>query len=384
MRSSEFKGWDVFDGLNSKVFHKLKLYQFPIVRLLWIQFFKRSPINFRPIMGVPKKQNPKGIGLVILGLIENYKRTLNEQFLNEAIDLGNWLLSHRAKTSETEYYCWGYHFPWEARAFHVPLGKANIISTSYIARALWSIYNVGGGEKFNDAACRAGLFIANNLYIEKDNRCYFSYIPGEDAFVHNASLWGAAIVAETGRILNSSELLGMAFKVCEQSLLEQNLDGSWVYGVRKHHNFIDGFHTGYNLEALDMSRRSLLTNKFDSAIENGMNFYRENFFLGNGMPKYYTHNAYPIDMHSVSQAVLTLLKVGKTEDDLILAKKVVSWSLDNMYIKKTGNFSYQITRFYRNNICYMRWTQAWSYYSLSFLLRKMIEFSLYEKNKYEK
>ena len=74
--------------------------------------------------------------------------------------------------------------------------------------------------------------------------------------------------------------------------------------------FIDGFHTGYNLEALDLIRRSLQTDEFDQAIKKGFSYYKANFFEPDGTAKYYNNNRYPLDMHSVAQAVLTLVKLA--------------------------------------------------------------------------
>ena len=47
-RHNGFVGYDPFDGLNSEVLKASGLDRFPLFRLAWIQFFKRSPINFRP------------------------------------------------------------------------------------------------------------------------------------------------------------------------------------------------------------------------------------------------------------------------------------------------------------------------------------------------
>ncbi|MBD3338998.1 MAG: delta-aminolevulinic acid dehydratase, partial [Candidatus Lokiarchaeota archaeon] len=67
IESVRYQGWDVFDGLNSRLFQKLPFNNNRVFRLLWIQFFKRSPINFRKITGVPKEYNPKGLALFISG-----------------------------------------------------------------------------------------------------------------------------------------------------------------------------------------------------------------------------------------------------------------------------------------------------------------------------
>ena len=60
----KYKGYDPYDVLTSK-FPFTKLGKWPPI--LAIQFFKRSPINFRKLFAVPKMWNPKGLGLFLHG-----------------------------------------------------------------------------------------------------------------------------------------------------------------------------------------------------------------------------------------------------------------------------------------------------------------------------
>src|SRR5690554_2104934 len=71
--SQNFAGWDPYDGLNSKVFKALPFKHWDLARLAWIQGFKRSPINFRKVLMVPKEHNAKGIGLFLNGYCNLYK-----------------------------------------------------------------------------------------------------------------------------------------------------------------------------------------------------------------------------------------------------------------------------------------------------------------------
>ena len=46
----EFKGYDPYDGLNSRLFNAIPgVSKNRIARLAWIQTFKRSPINLRKV-----------------------------------------------------------------------------------------------------------------------------------------------------------------------------------------------------------------------------------------------------------------------------------------------------------------------------------------------
>nr|MBF4280149.1 aspartate-semialdehyde dehydrogenase [Vibrio anguillarum] len=131
----------------------------------------------------------------------------------------------------------------------------------------------------------------------------------------------------------------------------------------------DSFHTGYNLEALTLLADSLSTGEFKSSIELGFKFYKTQFFEADGTAKYYHNNRYPLDMHSVSQAVLTLLKVGGTADDLIMADRIISNAIEILYLKNKRRFVYQKNQYYTNKIDYIRWTKAWVYYSFSYYQR---------------
>jgi len=72
--NESFKGYDPFDGLNSQIFTKWPiLKRSELLQLAWIQFFKRSPLNFRKIAGIRKEYNPKGLGLFLSAYCNLYK-----------------------------------------------------------------------------------------------------------------------------------------------------------------------------------------------------------------------------------------------------------------------------------------------------------------------
>jgi len=365
-KSKYFAGFDPFDSLNSQFFKFFPKLKTGIFGLVWIQLNKRSIYNFRNLLGVPPTRNPKGIGLFILGLLEDYERTQDNYYLEEAIKLGDWLLGQQSDTTVWEHACWGYHFDWNARAFFVPKGKPNVITTIYVAQALFALSEKTDENKFREPALDAANFIVKTLYCEHDGRKFFAYIPGETAFVHNASLWGAAWVGFVANITSNETYKELALNVARQSVSEQAEDGSWVYGARHHHQFIDGFHTGYNLEALHVLRKALNISEFDDAIEKGLKYYKIHLFELNGTAKYYHNNPYPLDMHCVSQAIFTLLRVGGSPSDLQFAEKIINRAIETLYMPNKKRFVYQKHKNFTNKINYVRWTQAWVYYSFAY------------------
>jgi rhamnogalacturonyl hydrolase YesR len=365
-QKSDFAGQDPFDGLNSHFFSWFPKLKKGLVGLVWTQINKRSIVNLRAFLGIPMGRNPKGLALFILGLLEDYQRTKDADYLILARSLADWLLTQQSDKNQWQHACWGYHFDWKARAFFVPKNKPNVITTIYVAQALYALGEVTDEQYFIEPALDAAHFIVKTLYCEHDGRTFFAYIPGENAFVHNASLWAAAWVGFVANVTDNTEYKDLALKVARQSVKEQGEDGSWVYGSRHHHQFIDGFHTGYNLEALHTLRTALATNEFDGSIAQGLGYYKEHLFEQDGTAKYYHNNRYPLDMHCVSQAIFTLLKVGRTVGDAQLAEKIISKAIDSLYIPNKKQFVYQKHKGFTNKINYIRWTQAWVYYSFAF------------------
>lgn len=369
--ADDYAGYDPFDMLNSRIFKASPFYRSPLLRLAVLQFGKRSPVNFRKLLLVPKMRNPKAVGLCILGLLEDFHRTGQPEYVEQASELGHWLIANRCSRDEWHHSCWGYHFDWQARAFYVPRGKPNIISTVYVAKALLALGEVTGTQQFVEHAVDAGYFIDRHLSVFDGQKPFFAYIPGEKILVHNASLWGAAWCSVSAKITGDDTLCDKAFAVARTSVAAQSTDGSWLYGNAAHHNFIDGFHTGYNLEALALIQNQTVTMEFNDSISNGLNYYKDTFFTDTGIAKYYAENPYPIDMHSFAQAIITFVKLDQNKQHKQLIASMINWFSKNMYSKRSGKFYYQKQIYFTNKIDYIRWTQSWMYYAIALYNRSI-------------
>ena len=146
----------------------------------------------------------------------------------------------------------------------------------------------------------------------------------------------------------------------------QQSDGSWKYGYKKYQNWIDSFHTGFNLMSLKYINLKFKDKAIVDAINVGEQYYLKQFFLKDGTPKYYNNSTYPIDAHSPSMALrYSLFSKEKHNFDLIK-----DWFIQNMYLDKRGHFIYQINKLYKNKINYLRWSQIWSLYGLSSYILK--------------
>src|SRR5678815_439948 len=69
-RESDWAGYDPYDALNSRIYLALPFLHSRWPRLVLTQTLKRSPINIRPLAGIPKTQNAKAMGLFAEALLK--------------------------------------------------------------------------------------------------------------------------------------------------------------------------------------------------------------------------------------------------------------------------------------------------------------------------
>ena len=253
-RAQDFQGWDCFDGLNSNLLTNLPILdKSKYFKILWMQFFKRCPINLRVLAQIPKGYNPKGLGLFISGLCAQYGLFRDQGQLLEATKLAEIVINHRTEGFSNS--CWGYNFPWQSRFFYQPSYSPTVVATSFIAHSLLDLFSITGDQKYFDIARSSCDFILHDL--KKTNDCdkghIFSYSPTDHTQIFNASLLGAGLLSRVYSITRETQLAEEAQKAVLFSCDHQQPDGSWVYGLSKTQQWIDSFHTGYNLCSIGIS-----------------------------------------------------------------------------------------------------------------------------------
>ena len=119
-----------------------------------------------------------------------------------------------------------------------------------------------------------GIFIEKELkLLEDDNEICFGYIPGEEARVHNANLMGAKLFARLFSISKDEKYSIYAKKSVHYSVNAQRTDGAWAYGERDHHKWVDTFHTGFNLLAINAVQEYLETEEWNESIKIGLEYH---------------------------------------------------------------------------------------------------------------
>lgn len=365
-------GWagvDPYDALNSRVFNATPFSRSKVCRIAVTQIMKRLPFDLRPILGVPRKQNAKAMGLFLMAALKLSKLGLAEEsgLIDSMVER---LVSLRSP--QTSYWCWGYSFPWQTRTVLVPEGAPNLVCTTFVANALLDAYEHNQQSRCLDMAASAGEYILNDLYwTEREIDAGFSYpLPGLRVKVHNANFLAAALLCRLYKRTGRKEYLGPALRAARSSANEQHADGSWDYGSSATQRWVDNFHTGYNLCALRSIGQDAETSEFESHLKHGFQFYRAHFFLSDGRPKYFHDRTFPIDIHCVAQSIITLKELeSMAKGNAELADSVFRWSMKHMWDKQ-GYFYYQVRPFWTNKLSYMRWSQAWMLLALATLLEE--------------
>jgi hypothetical protein len=373
-RAQGLAGYDPYDGLNSRLFQALPLRKFRSARLAWIQFHKRSPINFRSLVGIPRERNAKAIALFALAALADFRRNPTKENEIEARELLDDLIWMGLKGFRGA--CWGYNFDWQSRSFYVPRGTPTIVPTAFAARALCEAAEVLSRDEYLPFARTICDFILNDLHRSeetKDEVC-FSYSPIDRTRVFNASLLAGETFATVGKLLGEVSLIEWAQRTARYAVRRQQQNGSWLYGADSHQLWADNFHTAFILTSLSriIAAGSVpgaiaagSTGQFDNSLRHGYHYWAERFFLKDGWPKYYPDRLYPADIHSTASAIVALVELrGRIPGTLLLAEQIAQWAIANLR-DNVGFFYYQQRRFQKVRIPYMRWSEAWMIYALA-------------------
>jgi hypothetical protein len=201
-RANDWAGYDPYDALNSKLFKYLPFLDFQWPRIIMTQVLKRSPVNFRPLLLIPKTENPKGIALFLMaflklrriGLLEN--EDLITLMTQKLINLRSPNNPSNPTNPSNPYWCWGYSFPWQTRTILVSRGAPNLVCTVFVADAFLNAYERNLEPRYLSMAVSAAEYILNELYwTDGDSTAGLSYpLPSLRTRVHNTNFLGAALL----------------------------------------------------------------------------------------------------------------------------------------------------------------------------------------------
>lgn len=378
-REEGFIGHDPFDGLNSRIFQATPLKNSVFARLAWLQIIKRSPLNLRPFLKVNKGINSKGIALFALAELSRFRTDGKSENGENARQLLKILADQKLTvekdgTGSGTILAWGYNFDWQSRAFFAPQGTPTIVPTAFAGSAFVEGYECLNDPRYLEIAesvCRF-ITVCLNRPVETDSELCFSYTESDDHVIYNASLLAGEMLARVGTITNDIHYLDMAEKAARFVVNNQKEDGSWAYGPKLRHSWVDNFHTAFIIGSLARIQKIIpAVSEFAAEpVARALDYWLENFFLDDGAPKYFDKQTYPIDIHSAAAAIVTCCDLAQDDPRCPeQAETVARWTCGNM-LDETGHFYYQVNRLYKNKTSFIRWNDAWMAFALARLMER--------------
>lgn len=365
IQRASWMAYDTFDGLSSP-YAPFFTRNNPLLRRVWQQAVRRSPINLRPVLGIKPAMSTKAMGFLAQGYLRLYQTYGEAVFLERMAFCLAWLMENRA--AGFQGYCWGNHFDYQSRGGYIPKGTPTIVWTGLIAHAFLDAYDALGDTRYLAVARSVCDFIQNDLgWMDFPEGVVLRYYPKAGIQIHNSSLIGASVLARVGALSAIPHYRELAEQAVRFTVHHQTGNGAWYYGVGPQWKWIDSFHTGYVLEALNTFRRCTGCNTYDASLRRGYAFFVDTFFLADGTPRYYAHRTSPIDIQCASQAIQTLVSLRALHPhSAATAERVATWTISNMQ-DKTGYFYYRRYPLVTNRTPTLHWGQATMFAALASL-----------------
>lgn len=362
----DFLGYDPYDTLNSSLNFWLLGKWGPAIA---IQIQKRNPLNLRPLLGIKKGINPKGMGLFLKAYCLLYKKTNEEKYLDKAAWLFDWLKNNYSKGYSG--MCWGYNFDWANPEGTLPAYTPSVVVTSFVVDGIFEYYGITGNIEAKNAVISASQYILNDIPVTTlPEGISFSYTHLSKGCCYNASLLAAEVLAKVDFLEQKSIYTDKINKAIDFVLQKQKPGGEWWYSYNPEKDTerrqID-FHQGFVLISLSNLNQLLpnLRKDVNDAIDKGLKFYKSSQFLDNGRSLWRLPKKWPVDIHNQSQGIITFANLNHFDPSYMqFAHKIAQWTIKNMQ-NKSGHFYYRKTPSLMNKIPYIRWSQAWMMLALS-------------------
>ena len=376
-----YQGIDIYDLYDNKLFHTLIMQENLLVRKsvrkIITYFIKFFPSQVQKLNRNKPNYNNKSLSLIIQGLLNLYSIYHDEAYLDKAEKLAAILLNN----GNTQYsgIGWGYPFNWSSTVY-VPKGTPSSVVTCFVGNCLFNLYQITKQEAYLTACDQACLFLLNGLNSKQldENKMCLSYTPVDTNYVINANLFIVEFFIRYGLSTNKIEYLISGEKILNYILEQQKEDGSFNYHTtlstknskfRSYSN--DHYHTGFELRCL-YNIESLLNAGLKPVIYNYYEYYISNYISNDSIYTFH-HKKYPINIHSFAEFII----LNTVINDFNLLDRKKFWEIfDNvlsvLYDEKDRLFNFEvfsILKFkFKMSYKFFRWSQAWMFYALTYLL----------------
>jgi len=365
-----YAGFDPYDIKGLKPILKLihlgqKNRPFEILRELVFELFNHYPLFFRKIFRIQPQINAKAMGLIANAYLDLARLDNNNRYFKKSAECISWLNNNYS--SDYPGMSWGYPFDWQSKKL-IPRNTPNGIVTTAVAEAYWNWYKYNDDETYLAKCIKICEFLSTLPHAEVgESGICFAYTPLFQNYVHNLNLFVAEFLLKMGYKTDRKSWIDLAMRAVYYTIENQNSNGSFDYNgpPESPSNFVDNYHTGFVLRMLLSIWQLSGDNKIFNALNRGFQFYLDNFFEENRIPKLLPDRKYRIDIHSCAESILCLSVLSNIfPQGVPIAQNVADWTIDH-FQDPSGYFYYAYfkSRFtgrkFQSNIPYMRWGQAW-------------------------
>jgi hypothetical protein len=272
------------------------------------------------------------------------------------------------------HYCWGYPFNWETRGGTMREGTPLITTVPYVYEAFLQVYQIDGNQEWLDIMESIAQHVVNDYNdfttSATASSCSYNPEPGDPGGVINASAYRAFLLTRAALDFSQERYLKVAERNLNFVIESQNTDGSWYYSVDGERDFVDHFHTCFVLKALAKIEALTGNRQCTKAIERGVDYYVNNLFDGEGLPKPFSRRprltVYRRELYDFAECinVAVLLNGRFPALDSILCRVIdlSEWQ------KLDGSFRSRQLLLGWDNTPMHRWAQSQLFRSLSSLL----------------
>jgi len=366
-----YSGYSKFDALNSPALKRLSLNS-KWLRFAFTQAMMRSPLNLRPLLGVQKSVNPKGMALFAMAYLNEFRRTGSQEVRERAVYCLDWLGKNAVKGAHG--LGWGYNFDWQSTLFFAPRDSPNAIVTVFCGEAFVKAFETLGDEEYLRVAEMAARFLCHDLphlHDTQDELC-IGYVPFSlKSIVLNITASAGALTAKVASLRSDPELMHDARRMIAFVVKRKTDYFAWYYTYPAENSYIvhDNYHTGGIVDALYDYEVYSRDDSFREIHEKGLAYYARELFLPDGAPKHMNNAIYPFDIHGSAQGIISFAKAATwSRDYLKLSDTIARWAIDSMFDERSGFFYYQKGRYITKRFTLMRWCNGWMSKALSDLL----------------
>jgi rhamnogalacturonyl hydrolase YesR len=367
VEAHHYEAYDPGDG-NLSYLHALTFNILTLERILQ-QSVYRAPLNLRPLLGIKPHVSTKGKGYMAWGYLKMYKLTGRVAYAERAKACLDWLIQN--KSPYYRQFCWGNHFPFCTRSGRTPKLEPIVPWTVLIGQAFLEAYETFNDSKYLDVLVSVTDWILSLPRERTDSGTCISYVAFKQNSIHNSNMLAGALLAQVGRLTGDCQALDVAKEAMVYSCSRQQTNGAWLYGEASKYHWNDNFHTGYNLDCLKRYIDTSEDQTFGKNLRDGFDFFKRQFFEGDGRPKYYDKATYPTDIQCAAQAIDTLTFFSDLDNDaLSLALKVANWTIDHLQ-DRDGHFYYRDLGWIMVRTPMLHWGQGTMFKALVHLLSKL-------------